>query len=951
MKKILSLIFCFTLFAAINTTVSAQALPPFQPEQDACNALELCGLTFTTPYSYSGPGQLIEHVQFGAVPSCFGETNSVWLKFTVATAGNIVFKIIPFDSTNDYDFAVWDMTNDTCTNVLNSPNQIRCNGNTILPPGSIPAGIIGLNMTSTLTNVAAGTVGDPFLQYIAAVPGQKYLVLVDNFSNSASGFTIDFTGTTATFVQGAHPELASIEPTCSKNEKITVNLSKPVKCNSIAPDGSDFFLTPSGVISSAVGANCSPNGYTTKIQLSFASPLSPGNYVLNAQVGTDGNTLIDLCGNDLLVPDTLHFTVDPANNPNMIRLDTPACSSARIILSHKIQSSTVASNGSDFKVTGPGPVNVIHAFPVSVTTPGLADTIDVYFDGPIKVPGTYTLSVVKGTDGDKISDTCGFSIINTINWVVSDQGYVFASASPDVLCEEGYTNLSATALGNPPLQQLTCGANNTQCNGTPNSFSIGDPNAGNTYNNTPFYGYYKNEHSQMLFTAAQLRAAGLTTGTITSLSLNVLSKNSSGPFKNFTIRMGCTPVDSLSDFVTGTQVVYTPKPYSTTYGINTLPFDVNYDWDGFSNVVVEFCFSNTTYLSADYLQVTTGAAGGSFLFMVDDNTSGCAIGSNTGSYPPSADRPNITFTQCLPPQDVFHQSWTDATFLEDSTAFNTLAYVKSTQAYKIQILDSNRCYRRDTALVTVSIRNPQLVLPTADTAICFGDHAQLLASGGTNYFWYPATGLSCTNCADPVASPQVTTTYYVVFYDQYGCTDTLKRKIVVNPLPVIDMRDDTTIIYGQSVKLNATVTRGQYYLWSPITWLDNPNILVPTATPQVTTIYTLLAIDSNQCKMTDSVKIKVITNIPVNIPSAFTPNGDGKNDEFKVTNLTIQKIVEFRVFNRWGQEVFSTTDNKKGWDGTYQGKPQETDTYSYIIRVASPDGHMDTYKGEVTLIR
>jgi len=952
MKKwAIFLLSAFCAFLPATNELFAQALPPLQPEQDACNALELCGLTFTVPYSYSGYGQKLEHSQGPPTFSCFDETNSVWFKITVATPGNIVFKIIPADTTNDYDFAVFDISQHPCDSVLYSTNQIRCNGNTILPPGSVPGGIIGLNMTSTLLVVPAGTVGSAFCQYIAATAGQELLILVDNFSASAAGFTIDFTGTTATFVQGPHPALAEVMPACSKSEKITVKTTKPVKCSSVATDGSDFFLTPSGTIASATGSNCStPNGYTSQIELQFASPLAPGNYVVNAQTGTDGNTLLDLCGNALIAPDTLHFVVDPANNPAMIRLDTPACAQAKVVLSHRIKNSTVAGNGSDFKISGPSPVTVVKAIPLAANSSPYADTIELFFNGSIQVPGNYTLSVVTGTDGNKVVDTCGFSVINTINWSVSDKGYVSAMATPNVLCQPGYINLSGTPQTSPPPQTLNCGVNGTICNNPSSPYAIGDPSAAGTSYESPFIGYYKNERSQILFKASELLAAGMTAGTITQLAMNVTDKYSTQPFNNFTIKMQCTPLDSLNDFAPSGQVVYTPKNYSTVVGTNTFVFDNSYDWDGMSNIIVEMCFSNNSWTSADEVQTTTNAGPKVFMHMLDDNTSGCALSSNTSWYPPESDRPNITFTQCHPAAGSYQPTWVNSPLLDDSTSFSTTAYTQTTTVYKIQIFDTNRCYRRDTAKVIVSVRNPMLQ-PDADTAICYGDYAILHASGGVTYHWYPAAGLSCTNCPNPTANPMTSSVYYVSIADQYGCADTLKESIKVNPLPMVETRSDTSIYYGASVVLLSSVTHGMYYLWSPINGLNNPNIKSPIATPEVTTIYTLMGIDSNQCKNKDSVKITVMDNIPVFIPSAFTPNGDGRNDVFHVKNLSIQRVSEFRVFNRWGQEIFSTSGNDKGWDGTYKGVEQPTDVYNYLIRIASPDGHSDTYKGDVTLIR
>jgi gliding motility-associated-like protein len=87
------------------------------------------------------------------------------------------------------------------------------------------------------------------------------------------------------------------------------------------------------------------------------------------------------------------------------------------------------------------------------------------------------------------------------------------------------------------------------------------------------------------------------------------------------------------------------------------------------------------------------------------------------------------------------------------------------------------------------------------------------------------------------------------------------------------------------------------------------------------------------------------------VPTAFTPNGDGKNDIFKVSNITFQRLQEFRVFNRWGHEIFSTNDIKSGWTGSWKGQPQDMGVYQYIIKVAYPDGIIETYKGNITLVR
>jgi gliding motility-associated-like protein len=87
------------------------------------------------------------------------------------------------------------------------------------------------------------------------------------------------------------------------------------------------------------------------------------------------------------------------------------------------------------------------------------------------------------------------------------------------------------------------------------------------------------------------------------------------------------------------------------------------------------------------------------------------------------------------------------------------------------------------------------------------------------------------------------------------------------------------------------------------------------------------------------------------LPSGFTPNNDGLNDVFRLTNFKFQQLVQFSVYNRWGTEIFQTIDPKVGWDGTYMGVPQDIGVYNYQVIVAHPDGVNKTYKGTVTLVR
>ena len=87
------------------------------------------------------------------------------------------------------------------------------------------------------------------------------------------------------------------------------------------------------------------------------------------------------------------------------------------------------------------------------------------------------------------------------------------------------------------------------------------------------------------------------------------------------------------------------------------------------------------------------------------------------------------------------------------------------------------------------------------------------------------------------------------------------------------------------------------------------------------------------------------------IPNAFSPNNDNSNDRFRVLISGDIEIVEFKVFNRWGQLVYDNENGLEGWDGTFNGNPQPSDVYAYLIVLRFPDGQEVVEKGDVTLIR
>lgn len=452
MKKVLQIsFFCLSVLLLCSPHIlHAQILPPNQPEQDACNALRICSTTFTSPYGYQGIGVVSDLTN---TPCAGGEGNTMWLRIEITTPGTIVFNLAPLIPTDDYDMAVLDITNTGCSN-LTTANVIRCNFNNNAPVFN--NGAIGLNTTSTINFAVAGVTGNSYLQQINANAGDVYLIMVNNFGTGpvyapTSGFTIDFSGSTAGFTAPPPPKLAQIIPYCNLSEQVTIQLNTQVFCNSIAPDGSDFYITPSGTVASVTGINCTgASGYTNKIKVNFSSPLPNGDYSIHAKIGSDGNTLRGFCDSLLIPPDSLNFHVglDPIA---MISLDSPACQKIKINLNTPTACASIAANGTDFSITGPSAVTISAAEGANCVTGGFTSSVILTLAAPIAVDGIYTIHSGIGSDGNTLYDSCGRVLPagQTINFKVNSFNGLLSALPDSIVCDIGST-VNLYGINNAP---------------------------------------------------------------------------------------------------------------------------------------------------------------------------------------------------------------------------------------------------------------------------------------------------------------------------------------------------------------------------------------------------------------------------------------------------------------------------------------------------------------------
>jgi gliding motility-associated-like protein len=251
--------------------------------------------------------------------------------------------------------------------------------------------------------------------------------------------------------------------------------------------------------------------------------------------------------------------------------------------------------------------------------------------------------------------------------------------------------------------------------------------------------------------------------------------------------------------------------------------------------------------------------------------------------------------------------------------------------------------------VTIAFVNNLTVNQPAGGSVCLGaSFTPALQSNATSYSWTPTTGVSNPAIANPVITPSATTTYTVTA--TLG-TCSLQRTLTVSVFPGASANagPDVSIIAGDVYQMQATATAGTY-LWTPSTALSATNILNPNANPQVTTTYRLNVTNSQGCIASDDMTITVVPYC-IKPMEAFTPNGDGINERWLITNGNCLTSARAQVFNRYGAKVFEANDYKNNWDGTYEGKPLPDGTYYYVISYKLINGKTEYLKGNVTILR
>ena len=314
-------------------------------------------------------------------------------------------------------------------------------------------------------------------------------------------------------------------------------------------------------------------------------------------------------------------------------------------------------------------------------------------------------------------------------------------------------------------------------------------------------------------------------------------------------------------------------------------------------------------------------------------------------------------SQALTVSGAENYSWSASKYLSCTNCAAPVIGPDSAMQYHVKGTSSKGCVSFDS--IYVSVKYPFKLSFSKPDTLCKGKSVKLFAQGSENYSWYPSSGLDNASVSSPVASPDSSTTYQVIGSDSKGCfKDTAYIPVKVYPIPEVNAGADQTINVGREVRITPTLSSDvTHFQWAPtigIVSQENPSI---TVKPTQSVEYTLRVKNDGGCVAEDKVSVYVLCdNSNIFVPNTFSPNGDGNNDIFYPRGSGLFKILNIKVFNRWGEVVFeksnfNANDAAGGWDGTYKGKQLPSDVFVYMMQVVCNNNSTLTFKGNITLLR
>ncbi|TXB62701.1 choice-of-anchor L domain-containing protein [Phaeodactylibacter luteus] len=772
---------------------------------------------------------------------------------------------------------------------------------------------------------------------------------------------------------------------CVANDSIFLQLVDP---NIAATPVDTVFICQGDQVQLSSTNNVGDQNLQWAPAIGLNDPNAP-NPIATPEVSTDYIVSVDVAG--CVVQDTVNIDVSPFDFPD-VAADTIICQNYSVQLASFIDPQLTTTTFEWTPATGLDDASIAHA----TATPDVTTTYQLFAEsgnGACSQIGEVTVTVVPA-DIDIVAPARD-SVEICLGDVVNLQADILNGAATDITWSPNNGTLSdttgLTVSASPEVSGWYFGSFNAgdcqvfdsiyiRVDSIPDSEIIADP-AKDKYCAGEIVTLRSNTYEPSFFPDLSAEwQAGPGQETPDSLWNLVLTVIDTFEYVRITTNRGCTDTASILLLVQEPPVAsITPADTLVCVG-QAVSFQLeitgeyeSFEWTG-SNLSCNDCFAPTA-----------SPASGRYEVLIEQE--GCDFNAiaNVNVIPDPVLQLNTISIICLGESVELNTAsdgnstytWTASDPAYTSTDPQPVVTPAETTTYYV-IADNGSCTPVQDSITINVIGEVMLDLFPDEFDLCFGESTNLNVEvfGGSpedEFFWSGSDGTTYEG-APVTVSPTDTTTYTLTYVSGGGCTTiTDSLQIAVEPvfqLDGIDISQDSigaTFFEGDEVVLTA-IYESDFnpeeltFTWMAVTADSNLVIGSGLGLEQIsyqlleagTQTFMLQVTTPEGCVYIVQLEIDV-DEINVNVPNAFTPNGDMQNDFFNFlaeANADQIQVLEFKVYNRWGQLVYDNDTPETGWDGQFNDKPQPSEVYYYRIRVARPNGfELDPFQGDVTLAR
>ncbi|MCB9186279.1 MAG: gliding motility-associated C-terminal domain-containing protein [Flavobacteriales bacterium] len=907
-------------------------------QQDCFDAIYVCNSSYTQNTAYTGVGA---EQEVPPATTCLGngEVNSVWYRFTVYNTGSLTFQLNPLNPNDDYDFALFNLTNDSCSGILNGTlSPISCNYSSSVGATGLSNGGIGNSNGSSGPNQNAS---------LNVIAGESYALMVSNFTASQSGYSLDFGGSASVADNAsAVPDSISLANICNPKQ-VVLFFTEEFNCSSISGTSEITVTGPSGVnVTQVVGLNCN-GGTTDRLRIRFQDKIMvTGTYTITINSGSDGNTFTDGCNNQIPAGTTFTFNIDnigpDVSVTNVVHTNCGLDQgSAEAVVLNGTPPFNYNWNSSPTQntqiATGLGP----GTYRVRVTDAnGCQERVNVVIqnNSPFNLTNNSSTDVTcfGGSDGTAQLIPTGGQAPYSISWSTTPTqtgqnatGLPAGTVTVTITDNTGCTEELDIDINQPNAISIDVATVRPDC-----GFANGSLTAAAT-GGTGTYTYEWNTNPIQNTASVTGVSAGVYTVIVDdqsgcSSSENIILTNNFAPSADITDR-----VPDCGQATGSVTVIPTSGTAPYTYSWNSTPPQTG--------------------------ATATGLTQGDYFVTITD-ANNCIQIMNVKVDSVSAPSLNLNLTQpgCGLSDGQIEAAVTNGispfTYTWSSSANGTEVESNLPEGtYTVSVTDSIGCTDSETVSLTQSAPESEF---QAD-GVCFGEESIFQSQSNatpTSWYWDFGDGMTST-LENPTHQYAAAGDYLVTAYFIGGCQDdTVIQTVSVYAPPTADFLVSPEVITTRTdAQFNYTGTGGSSFVWdfgNGVTSTDAS----PTHQYNADGFYTiaLTATDANGCFDTSSVLIEVLLQPAIYFPNAFMPNGRYENQVFKGYGLGVVS-AELSIYNRWGMLVYQSVNTRDillhGWDGTFAGEDSPQGVYAYRVKADFYNNSSFEKLGTVTLIR